>query len=56
MRKSTDVFCIGASVASGTAAVASRSWYPEKKVTCVRNVSYTMVPCGIPYIYSPTTQ
>jgi len=51
MKKSTDVFCIGASAAAGAAAVASRRWYPEKKVTCVRNVSYTVVPCGIPYIY-----
>ena len=51
MKKSTDVFVIGASAAGAAAAIATRNWYPGKKVTVVRNVSYTVVPCGIPYIY-----
>ncbi len=51
MKKSTDVFIIGASAAGAAAAIATRNWYPDKKVTVVRNVSYTVVPCGIPYIY-----
>jgi len=49
--KSTDVLIIGGSAAGLTAANSVHTWYPNKKVTIVRNVPYTVVPCGIPYIY-----
>lgn len=47
----TDVLIIGGSAAGLSAANSVRTWYPQKKVSIVRNVSYTVVPCGIPYIY-----
>jgi len=51
MRKNTDVLIIGGSAAGLAVANSVYTWYQGKKVTIVRNVSYTVVPCGIPYIY-----
>ncbi|MDY0191206.1 MAG: FAD-dependent oxidoreductase [Desulfuromonas sp.] len=49
--KTTDVAIIGGSAAGLAAASAMIRRYPNKKVTMIRNVVNTMVPCGIPYIY-----
>jgi len=49
--KTTDVAIIGGSAAGLAAASAMMRRYPEKKVTMIRNVVNTVVPCGIPYIY-----
>ncbi len=49
--KTTDVAIIGGSAAGLAAASAMIRRYPNKKVTMIRNVVSTMVPCGIPYIY-----
>lgn len=49
--KTTDIAIIGGS-AAGLAAVASLlRRHPNKKITMIRNVSQTVVPCGIPYVY-----
>ena len=48
---STDVVIIGGSAAGLMAAVTLIKRNPEKKVTVIRNVTKTPVPCGIPYIY-----
>ncbi len=48
---STDVLIIGGSAAGLSAANTIKTWYPDKKTIIVRDVSYTVVPCGIPYIY-----
>jgi len=48
---STDIAVIGGS-AAGLASVASLlRRHPNKKITMIRNVSQTVVPCGIPYVY-----
>ena len=48
---STDIAIIGGS-AAGLASVASLlRRHPNKKITMIRNVSQTVVPCGIPYVY-----
>jgi NADH oxidase (H2O2-forming) len=49
--KTTDVAIIGGSAAGLMAAVTVKKYYPDKKVTVIRNVKKTPVPCGIPYIY-----
>ena len=49
--KTTDVAIIGGSAAGLMAAVTVKKRYPDKKVTVIRNVKNTPVPCGIPYIY-----
>lgn len=51
MSKTTDILIVGGSAAGLGAAKSARAWYPDKKVTVVRNVPYTVIPCGIPYIY-----
>ena len=47
----TDVLIIGASAVGFMAASTLIKRNPDKKVTLVRDVSKTPVPCGIPYIY-----
>ena len=49
--KTTDVAIIGGSAAGLAAASTMMRRHPEKKVTIIRNVSHTVVPCGIPYVY-----
>ena len=49
--KSTDVAIIGGSAAGLMAATTLKKGSPEKKITVIRNVKKTPVPCGIPYIY-----
>lgn len=46
-----DVIVIGGSAAGIMAATTVKRRHPEKRVTMIRNVSKTPVPCGIPYIY-----
>jgi len=46
-----DVVIIGGSAAGLSTANTVVNWYPGKKVALIRNVPYTVVPCGIPYIY-----
>jgi len=49
--KSFDVVIIGGSAAGLSTANSVLNWYPGKKVALIRDVPYTVVPCGIPYIY-----
>jgi len=49
--KNTDVLVIGGSAAGLVAALASKSHYPEKKVSLVRKEEAAAIPCGIPYIF-----
>ncbi len=48
----TDVLVIGSSAAGLVAAVTAKSIYPQKDVIVVRKEDQTLVPCGIPYIFS----
>ncbi len=47
----TDVLILGGSAAGLAAANETYARHPEKKIQIVRNVDYTVIPCGIPYIY-----
>ena len=49
--ETTDVAIIGGSAAGLMAAVTVKKRHPDKKVTVIRDVKKTPVPCGIPYIY-----
>lgn len=49
--KTTDVLVIGGSAAGLASALASKSHYPEKRVTLVRKEPKAAIPCGIPYIF-----
>lgn len=51
MMQNTDVLIVGGSAGGLSTANSVNTWYPGKKITIVRNVPYTVVPCGIPYIY-----
>lgn len=47
----TDIAIVGGSAAGLAAAAALLRRYPDKKITMIRNVTNTVVPCGIPYVY-----
>ena len=49
--KTTDVAIIGGSAAGLMAATTVKKRCPDKKITVMRDVKNTPVPCGIPYIY-----
>lgn len=49
--KNTDILVIGGSAAGLTAALASKSHYPDKSVILVRKEKNVAIPCGIPYIF-----
>ncbi len=50
--KNTDVLVIGSSAAGLVAATTAKYANPDKTVTVVRPEEKTLVPCGIPYVFS----
>ena len=50
--KKCDVLVIGSSAAGLVAANTAKTTYPEKSVIVVRLKGRTLVPCGIPYVFS----
>ena len=48
---STDILIIGGSAAGLTAAISTRRFNPEAKITLVRKEEKVLIPCGIPYIF-----
>jgi NADPH-dependent 2,4-dienoyl-CoA reductase/sulfur reductase-like enzyme len=48
---STDVLIVGGSAAGLTAAISTRRFNPEAKITLVRKEEKVLIPCGIPYIF-----
>ncbi len=47
----TEVLIIGGSAAGLATANSVFARWPEKRIQIIRNVEYTVIPCGIPYIY-----
>lgn len=47
----TDVAIIGGSAAGLAATTTLMRRHPDKKISLIRNVENTVVPCGIPYVY-----
>ncbi len=52
MKKEVDVLVIGGGPAGIVSAVTTRKYYPDKKITLVKNVESGCIPCGIPYMFS----
>ena len=52
MNEKTDVLVIGAGPAGIIAAVTTRRYYPDKKITMVTSTEKGCVPCGIPYMFA----
>jgi len=50
--RTTDVLVVGSSAAGLVAATTAKTANPEKTVTVVRPEEATLVPCGIPYVFS----
>jgi len=51
MQKKTDILIIGGGPAGLVSAVTANRYYPDKKITLVKNVKNGCIPCGIPYMF-----
>jgi len=47
-----EILVIGAGPAGIVSAVTARKYYPDKKITIIKNVKNGCIPCGIPYMFS----
>ncbi len=47
-----DVIVIGGGPAGMISAVTARKYYPDKKVLLIKNVDKSVIPCGIPYMFT----
>lgn len=52
MIKKTDILVVGAGPAGMVSAVTARRYYPDKKISVIKNIANGCIPCGIPYMFS----
>jgi NADH oxidase (H2O2-forming) len=52
MSKKVDVLVIGGGPAGIISAVTTKKYYPDKKITLIKDVENGCIPCGIPYMFS----
>jgi len=52
VNKKMDVLVIGGGPAGIISAVTTRKYYPDKKITLMKDVENGCIPCGIPYMFS----
>lgn len=52
MEKKTDVLIIGAGPAGIVCALTARKYYPEKRITVIKEFVDGVIPCGIPYMFA----
>ena len=52
MNKKTDILILGAGPAGVVCAVTARKYYPDKRITVIKDIANGVIPCGIPYMFS----
>jgi len=52
MNKKTDILIIGAGPAGVVCAVTARKYYPDKRITVIKDIANGVIPCGIPYMFA----
>lgn len=52
MNKKTDILILGAGPAGVVCAVTARKYYPDKRITVIRDIANGVIPCGIPYMFA----
>ncbi|MEA3347117.1 MAG: FAD/NAD(P)-binding oxidoreductase [Candidatus Auribacterota bacterium] len=52
MGRKTDILIIGADPTGIVCAMTARKYYPEKKITVMKDIEKGVVPCGIPYMFA----
>ncbi len=51
MKIKTDILVVSGGPAGIVSAVTARKYYPDKKITVMKDVKNGVVPCGIPYMF-----
>ena len=51
MNKKTDILVIGGGPSALVSAITAKKRYKNKRVTLIRNVKNSPIPCGIPYVF-----
>ena len=52
MVRENDILIIGGGPAGVVTAFTAKKYYPQKKITIIKNVRNGVIPCGIPYMIS----
>ncbi|MCD6080662.1 MAG: FAD-dependent oxidoreductase [Candidatus Omnitrophica bacterium] len=52
MGRESDILIVGGGPAGVVAAFTAKKYYPQKKITVIKNVRNGVIPCGIPYMIS----
>ncbi len=52
MNKAVDILVIGAGPAGVVCAVTARKYYPDKRITVIKDIANGVIPCGIPYMFA----
>ncbi len=52
MPKSADILVIGGGPAGMVSAITAKKYYPDKRVTVMKNVANGCIPCSIPYMFT----
>jgi len=52
MNKKTDILILGAGPAGVVCAVTARKYYPDKRITVIKDIANGVIPCGIPYMFA----
>ena len=52
MDRKTDILIVGSGPAGIVSAVTARKYYPDRKITILKNIKNGVIPCGIPYMFS----
>jgi len=52
MDRESDILIVGGGPAGIVTAFTAKKYYPQKKITVIKNVRNGVIPCGIPYMIS----
>ncbi len=52
MDSDTEILILGAGPAAIVSAFTAHTYYPDKKITLIKDIPKGVIPCGIPYMFS----
>ena len=52
MAEKVDILVIGGGPAGVVSAVTAKKYYPDKKISVMKDIEKGVIPCGIPYMFA----